>query len=206
MKRDLSIGAIILALLAALILGITLAPKRIARANAAPDPSPSAGPDPSPRGQYRVLEPLQSGNLTLFPVVRTGSNSAAKWEYLTLDEGLRSGEVEVTEYGKLRGMVRRRHPQSFDTYRGDRVNTLVLVNNSDKPLILLAGEIATGGKQDRIIGKDRIVEPHSDPIDLSVFCIEHGRWTESSETFDVSAVDKTYSFMLQPSFRMKAMV
>ena len=30
---------------------------------------------------------------------------------------------------------------------------LTLVNNSKRPLLLLAGEIVTGGKQDRIIGK-----------------------------------------------------
>jgi len=33
------------------------------------------------------------------------------------------------------------------------VNRLVLVNNSKRPLLLLAGEIVTGGKQDRVIGK-----------------------------------------------------
>jgi hypothetical protein len=31
-----------------------------------------------------------------------------------------------------------------------------------------------GGKQDRIIARDRVVAPQSDPIDLSVFCVERG--------------------------------
>ena len=52
----------------------------------------------------------------------------------------------------------------------------MLINNSDRPLLLLAGEIVTGGKQDRVIGADRLVPPKSDPIDLSVFCVEPGRW------------------------------
>jgi hypothetical protein len=77
---------------------------------------------------------------------------------------------------------------------------LVLVNNSKHPLILLAGEVVTGGKQDRVVGKDRIVPAESDPVDLSVFCVEHGRWTETSTKFDTHA-----SVMLQPSVRMKAM-
>jgi hypothetical protein len=64
----------------------------------------------------------------------------------------------------------------------------------------LAGEVVTGGKQDRVVGKDRIVPAESDPVDLSVFCVEHGRWTETSEKFDTHA-----SVMLQPSIRMKAM-
>jgi len=167
-----------------------------------------AGPK-SVEGEYRVLEPLQSGALTLFPVVRRDDAGAAKkWDYLTLDAGLRSGEVEVTEYGKTRGMVRppRGHVQPVETYRGDRVNTLVLINNSDRPLLLLAGEIVTGGKQDRVIGKDRIVPAHSEPIDLSVFCIEHGRWIESSEKFGAAGSAKEGSFMVQPSVRSQAMV
>ena len=61
----------------------------------------------------------------------------------------------------------------------------MLVNNSKRPLILLAGEIVTGGKQDRVIGKDRIIPAESDPIDLGVFCVEPGRWTGSSDRFGV---------------------
>jgi len=86
------------------------------------------------------------------------------------------------------------------------VNTLVLVNNSKRPLLLLAGEIVTGGKQDRVIAKDRIVPAGGDPIDLSVFCIEHGRWTESSEKFGATAKTSTGSFMVQPAVRQEAMV
>lgn len=159
--------------------------------------------------EYRVLEPFQSGALTLFPVVhREDASAAKKWDYITLDAGLRGGEVEVTEYGKTRGMVRppRKHIQPVEGYRGDRVNTLVLINNSDRPLLLLAGEIVTGGKQDRVIGKDRIVPAHSDPIDLSVFCIEHGRWVESSDKFGIAGNANGGSFMVQPSVRSQAMV
>jgi hypothetical protein len=86
------------------------------------------------------------------------------------------------------------------------VNTLVLVNNSKRPLVLLAGEIVTGGKQDRIIAKDRIVPAGADPIDLSVFCIEHGRWTESSAKFGATAKNNAQSFMVQPAVRQEAMV
>ena len=62
----------------------------------------------------------------------------------------------------------------------------MLVNNSKRPLLLLAGEIVTGGKQDRVIGKDRIVPAESDPVDLSVFCVEPGRWVATSEHFGAS--------------------
>ena len=94
-----------------------------------------------------------------------------------------------------------------DNYdRGDEVNTLVLVNHSKRPLLLLAGEIVTGGKQDRIVAKDRIVPADADPIDLAVFCIEPGRWTESSANFGASGKSAANSFMVQPEVRERAMV
>jgi len=64
---------------------------------------------------------------------------------------------------------------------GASVNQLVLINRSKRPLLLLAGELVSGGKQDRVIGKDRIVPVGAPPLPLDVFCVEHGRWTGSSQ-------------------------
>lgn len=154
-----------------------------------------AGEVPSTSG-YKVLAPIRQGNLTVFPVVAARSYDTK--EFLTLDEGLRSGEVIVTESGSVQPLMRRpRTPISRD---GAQVNQLVLVNNSKRPLILLAGEIVTGGKQDRVIGKDRIIPAESDPMDLGVFCVEPGRWTGSSAKFD-----SRNGAMAQPAVRGKAM-
>jgi hypothetical protein len=79
------------------------------------------------------------------------------------------------------------------------VNQLALVNNSDRPLLLIAGEIVTGGKQDRVVGKDLIIPPKSDPVALDVFCVEPHRWTETSSKFGPLP-----SAMAQPSVRFKA--
>ena len=57
-------------------------------------------------GPYRVLAPIESGNLLLFPVVRADGKSTGETPFITLDEGLKSGEVEVTEAGRARGLVR----------------------------------------------------------------------------------------------------
>jgi hypothetical protein len=154
---------------------------------------------------YKVLAPIRHGNLTVFPVVASSTHDTK--EFLTLDEGLKSGEVEVTESGNVRGMIRPRHPNAnvepqYPVHDGAQVNKLALVNNSKKPLLLLAGEIVTGGKQDRVIGKDRIVPPESDPIDLDVFCVEPGRWVGPSAKFVPGPVG---SVMAAPSVRGKAM-
>ena len=162
---------------------------------------------------YKVLEPIRHGNLTVFPVIAAKSYSTI--EFLTLDEGLRSGEVIVAEAGSVQGLIRRQ-PTNGIRHDGAEVNRLVLVNNSKRPLLLLAGEIVTGGKQDRVIGKDRIVTPESDPIDLSVFCVEPGRWVATSEHFGASEAmygknvlhgspQPPMAMMAQPSVRAKAM-
>ena len=168
---------------------------------------------------YKVLDPIRHGSLTVFPVVAAKSYPTA--EFLTLDEGLRSGEVVVTEYGNIRGLLRRHTPATQHDVA--EVNRLVLVNNSKHPLLLLAGEIVAGGKQDRVIGKDRIVPPESDPVDLSVFCVEPGRWVATSDHFGASGTiyptasagrigsvgangDTVHgTLMAQPSVRAKAM-
>jgi hypothetical protein len=161
-----------------------------------------AGEVPS-TSHYKVLAPIRHGNLSVFPIVAAATHDTR--EFLTLDEGLRSGDVVVTEYSTLQGMVRRRRPTGrwdpiHNSGSSAQVNTLVLVNNSKRPLILLAGEIVTGGKQDRVIGKDRLVPAESDPVDLSVFCVEPGRWTGASDKFNAYAAP-----MAQPAVRAKAM-
>jgi hypothetical protein len=160
----------------------------------------SFGPGRGKAGQvgstYKVLAPISRGNLTIFPVVADRTHDTR--EFLTLDEGVRSGEVVVSEAGSVRPLIRRR--QGYIPSDGAEVNRLVLVNNSDRPLILLAGEIVTGGKQDRVVGKDRIVPPKSDPIDLAVFCVEPGRWVATQSDFG-----SFHSQMAQPSVRRSAM-
>src|ERR1700734_360827 len=185
----------------------------------ATEPLPARAGETGGTAGYKVLEPIRQGNLTVFPVL--ASKSYPTGEFLTLDEGLRSGEVVVTEYGNIRGLVRRRNSPAIQ-HDSAEVNRLVLINNSKRPLLLLAGEIVAGGKQDRVIGMDRIVPSESDPIDLNVFCVEPGRWVATSEHFGTSGA--TYgsgrgdgvaggssakasvgTLMAQPSVRAKAM-
>jgi len=164
-------------------------------------------PVPLPAGQipskYKALEPITEGNLTVFPVVAAETYDTSG--FLTLDEGMRRGEVVITEAGRA-GLIRPRpnqpHPELLIAPPGDgaEVNRLLLVNQSDRPLILLAGEIVTGGKQDRVVAKDRIVAPHSQPMDLSVFCVEPGRWTPRGEFISKDTP------LAQPSVRREVMV
>jgi hypothetical protein len=162
---------------------------------AAPNPLPG-----KPEGNWRLLDPVVYENITIFPVVSSSSQDTSP--FLTLDQGLSSGEVMVSEQGAA-GLTRTRdgRPVAVPQYNnGASVNQLVLINRSKRPLLLLAGELVSGGKQDRIIGKDRIVPVGSEPLPLDVFCVEHGRWTGVSSQFIAS---KT---IVHPSVREQAAV
>jgi len=160
-------------------------------------PAPAAG---APSGGWRLLEPVTYENLSVFPVVSVSANDTS--EFLTLEEGLASGEVQVREQGS-EGMVRNR--DGLDgilrpTYaQGASVNQLVLINRSKRPLLLLAGELVSGGKQDRIIGKDRIIPVGAEPLPLDVFCVEHGRWSAGANFNEAKTI-------VHPSVREQATV
>jgi hypothetical protein len=144
-------------------------------------PGSSSSVPPPSEGGWRLLDPVTYENITLFPVVASSQQDTSA--FLTLDEGLSSGEVIVSEQGAT-GLARTRDSQrrpTPDYTRGPAVNQLVLVNRSKRPLVLLAGELVSGGKQDRIIAKDRIVAPGAEPLPLDVFCVEHGRWSSGSQ-------------------------
>lgn len=158
---------------------------------------PHAGHAGQAEPSFKVLAPITRGNLTIFPVVADRTHDTKN--FITLDEGVRSGDVVVSEQGSVRPLIRR-HGDSIPQSDGAQVNRLVLVNNSERPLILLAGEIVTGGKQDRVVGKDRIVPPKSDPIDLGVFCVEPERWVATKSSFG-----SFHAQMAQPSVRRSAM-
>ena len=144
-------------------------------------PGSPAAPPSRPEGEWRLLDPVTYENISVFPVVSSYNQDTSS--FLTLEEGLATGEVTVAEQG---AQVMQRSRDGHPIYvpqptTGASVNQLVLVNRSKRPLLLLAGELVSGGKQDRVIGKDRIVPVGAPPLPLDVFCVEHGRWTGSSQ-------------------------
>jgi hypothetical protein len=156
--------------------------------------APGGDPQGAPNG-WRLGNPVSYENLTIFPVV--AARDADTSQFATLDEALASGEALITEQGAE--MRRMRDGAMVPNYQlGPQVNQLVLINRGKRPLILLAGEVVSGGKQDRIIGKDRIVPIGAAPLPLDVFCVEHGRWTPGAVQFSAAET------MVHPSVRDKA--
>ena len=110
----------------------------------------------------RIGEPCHSKNLIVFPLFTAGCGHGGPW---TLDEALARKALRITEKGE------------------GNVPELLVENTSDSSIFLLAGEIVTGGKQNRVISQDLLLAPHSGPISLGVFCVERGRWTVQSRYF-----------------------
>jgi hypothetical protein len=137
--------------------------------------------------------------LTVFPVLSSLDTNTEAFE--TLDAALASGDAIVSEQGDAMRRSRDGGEQPT-TYisSGAQVNQLVLINRGKRPLLLLAGEVVSGGKQDRIIAKDRLVPIGAKPLPLDVFCVEHSRWTFGDGKFSAA---KT---MVHPTVREKAAV
>lgn len=118
-------------------------------------------------GRRFLGAPKTFRNLTLIPVF--DPTARASQRYMTLDEGLRAKVVKVKE-----------------AKDGGEVNTLFVSNHGPKPLYIMAGEVVLGGQQDRCLGRDLVIAPGKRDVPISVFCVEHGRWTGRGE-FEGSA-------------------
>jgi hypothetical protein len=158
-----------------------------------------AEPRPQAPADWRISQPVTYETLTVLPVL--SSQDANTDAFQTLDAALASGEAIVTEQGD--GMRRSRNGDAQPVpyiSGGAQVNQLVLINRGKKPLLLLAGEVVSGGKQDRIIAKDRIVPIGAKPLPLDVFCVEHSRWTNGDAKFSAART------MVHPTVREKAAI
>ncbi len=125
---------------------------------------------------WQLGAPVTFQALTVFPVITDQPDS--RDDYITLDEGLRSRKVIVSEIG-ANGRTRR-IGNGRRVSDNAEVNRLMVTNNSGKTLVLIAGEIIIGGKQDRIVGEDCVIASSNKPVPVNVYCVEHGRWTERS--------------------------
>jgi len=181
MRKDSLIAGLVILLLAVPLVGRVVRPR--------PAPLPTGKGVGEFRESWKVLAPITRRNLSIYPVVSTlGADTSG---FITLDEGVAAGTVKILERGRVEGAIyRRRDPRRWPPQveqvpdrGGASVNELVLVNESSRPLLLLAGEVVSGGKQNRIIGADLVVPPKSEPLPLTVFCVEHGRWSAGGGAF-----------------------
>lgn len=116
-------------------------------------------------GQLEAGEPATYRNLTVVPVYFRQAKPAEDASYLTLDQALEEGVLEIREKD------------------GGDVPWVVVSNRSDKRIFIMGGEILSGCKQDRIVARDVLIAPYRKRLLLPVYCVEAGRWHHVSGQF-----------------------
>jgi hypothetical protein len=124
----------------------------------------------------RVGHSAAHGSLLVFWL--TVKDQAPALEVATLDEARSSGALLISERDQA------------------TVPELVVENRGKGHVLLLAGEILIGGKQNRVLREDILLPPLSGPRPIGVYCVEQGRWNEGRKEFESKA---------QPGLRSKLM-
>lgn len=130
-------------------------------------------------------------NIKIYPIRASASyveSNASLGVYGTLTESMEAGNLTIKEItGEHEG-----HDGSEQIIDQAQVNSLMAHNTSQDTIFVMAGEIVTGGKQDRVIAQDFLILPGEEK-DLAVYCVEQGRWTPEGEA--VSGDEETlYKF------------
>lgn len=172
--RWLSVGLVACTLLA---LGCRSAgragdPNDAPRATSAATPVTAAAPAPIDGAGVVIGAPTVIDNLTVFPVLASAQLDVGP--ITTLEAALNAGAAEVKELDSMG------EPNSADREDAARVDTLVIQNKGDVSIYVLAGTVVKGGKQDRQIAQDFVVEAKSQ-VPIDAFCVEHGRWNASRD-------------------------
>src|SRR5947207_3222235 len=110
----------------------------------------------------RVGELRAHGSLAVFWLHAASPTTVL--DVLTLDEARARGEV-VSELADA------------------AVSVLVTENRGKRHVLLLAGEIVVGGKQNRVVAEDVLLPPVSGPRQIAVYCVEQGRWAGAAKDF-----------------------
>jgi hypothetical protein len=113
----------------------------------------------------------QYKDLKIIPIRRKpgGHASITEWnKTITLNKALEQGLVTIQERG---------------TSSVENVHWLSLYNHSDKNIYVTAGEVLSGGRQDRMVTKDTLIMAGNKRSDLHVMCVEEERWSKKDKKF-----------------------
>lgn len=128
-------------------------------------------------GSLVLNGPVNCKNLSIYFISLSQAPKTPETEFITLDEGVKSGKVLITE-GK-----------------NTSVQQLVISNNSKKPLFIAAGELVKGGKQDRTLQTSLIVPAGRKGVPIPSFCVEQSRWNSGRKFAAQGAIlaNKSYA-------------
>jgi hypothetical protein len=111
----------------------------------------------------------QFKNLKIIPIRRKpGLGTPPPRGIVPLNQALKQGLVTITERGTT----------SFENVHWLRFNT-----RGKTPVYIAGGEIVAGGRQDRMIVRDTILQPMEKDQYVPVMCVEEERWSQKEKKF-----------------------
>jgi hypothetical protein len=111
-------------------------------------------------GALSVGAPTIHRSLSVYPLTSPAPSPALV--YLVLDDALASGHFGITEVSDAGAVPR-----------------LLVLNETDSPVLLVDGEELVGAKQNRVVNLSLMVAAGS-KIEIPVSCVEAGRWRTES--------------------------
>jgi len=114
-------------------------------------------------GRVEVGRPFTTRNMMVFPLYVEGGTDPT--HYVTLDDAIAGGLLRVYEKGD------------------GRVQEVIVRNVSRHTIFLMAGEIISGAKQNRVIATDVLLRADGPEVAVPVYCVERGRWAGDNMAF-----------------------
>jgi hypothetical protein len=122
---------------------------------------------------------MEFKNLRIIPIRPKNGFGNGVPRVISLSQAIKQGIATITERG------------SAST---ENVHYLRINNHSDQTIYVSSGELVSGGRQDRIIAQDTLLEPSGRDQYVSAMCVEELRWSDKEKKF-------SYQGYANPSLR-----
>jgi hypothetical protein len=107
-------------------------------------------------------------NLRIIPIrPKNGFGNHAP-HVISLSQAMQQGIVTVSERGVA---------------STENVHYLRINNHSDQTIFISSGEMVSGGRQDRMIAQDTLLEPNGRDQYIGAMCVEELRWSDKERKF-----------------------
>ncbi|MBX2800438.1 MAG: hypothetical protein KTR31_22350 [Myxococcales bacterium] len=128
-----------------------------------------ASADTTIDARLTVHAPVVVGGLAVFLVTDKEAGERPDGDYALLATALGDGTLKITEVDE-----------------GGDVPVLMAHNTGNTPVLAMAGDVINGGKQDRVVTQDVLIEPSQRPQPLAVNCVEQSRWSQGGQGLSFS--------------------
>jgi len=111
---------------------------------------------------------IEFKNLRIIPIRPKNGFGNRTPHVISLSQAIQKGIATLSERG---------------TASTENVHFLRINNHSDETIFISSGELISGGRQDRMITRDTLLESNGKDQYVSVMCVEEGRWSDKEKKF-----------------------